>query len=71
MVFNADTAGEEMREYLDLCSFVMSDASPHCQGLLLRGSSQFNERAIKLLAEHGEDYDLATLHILFPTQMLV
>jgi hypothetical protein len=35
----------------------------------LRGSSQFNERAIKLLADHQGDFDLAKLHILFPAQM--
>ena len=41
---------KEMNEYLKLCDFIMCDANPQCCGLLLRGSSQYNERAIKLLA---------------------
>lgn len=60
-----------MQEYLQLCNFVMRDASPHFSGLLLRGSSQYNERAIKLLADHNYDFDVAKLHILYPTQMMI
>lgn len=71
LVFDAEAADREMEEYLDLCAFVMSDATPQCHGLLLRGSSQFLDRAIKLLADLKGDYDLAKLHILYPAQMMI
>jgi len=39
--------------------------------MLLRGSSIFEEKAIKLLAEYDYNFDLAKFHILNPTQMMI
>lgn len=60
-----------MDEYLDLCGYVMCQAATDtCNGLLLRGSSMFKEKAITLLVSHNYDFDLATFNVLFPSRML-
>jgi len=69
LVYDAGSDNCELHDYLELCMFMMNDAAPQCRGLLLRGSSQHRERAYKLLADSGNDYELAKLHVLFPIQM--
>ena len=53
-----------MTEYLDLCKFIMRDANPDCNGILLRGSSMIEDKALKFLTDYDFNYDLATFHIL-------
>ena len=57
---------EDLREYLDLCHFVMQEANSNLNGMLLRGSSLYEEKAMKILAEHNFNYDMAKFSILFP-----
>jgi hypothetical protein len=47
----------------------MEEANPHCKGVLLRGSSLYRERAIEFLKDQNHDFELAKLHILFPSRM--
>ena len=62
---------EELKEYLDLCDFVMREASSNLNGMLLRGSSLYQEKAMKILAEHNFNYDMAKFSILYPTVLLI
>ena len=62
-VFDA-RASPEMGEYLDFCLFVMHDASPGCNGLLLRGAPVFEDKAILLLSRYDYNFDLAKFHVL-------
>lgn len=71
LIYDTEANDSRLEEYLDLCRFVMNDASAHCRGLFLRGSSLYYERAIKLLSGLNYDYELAKLHILFPTRMMI
>ena len=67
----ANEASEELKEYLDLCDFVMREASSNLNGMLLRGSSQYPEKAMKILADHNYNFDMAKFSILYPTVLLV
>ena len=60
-----------MEDYLELCDFVMREASSSCNGLLLRGSSLYHERAIKLLVEYNYNYELAKFHVMNPSLMIL
>jgi len=61
----------ELREYLDLCDFVMREASQNLNGMLLRGSSQYQEKAMNILTQFNFDYDMAKFSILYPTVLLL
>ena len=72
MLFEGSTEeSEELKEYLDLCNFVMREASSNLNGMLLRGSSQYPEKAMKILADHNYNYDMAKFSILYPTVLLI
>jgi hypothetical protein len=69
LIYDAEKQDKQIEDYLDLCNFVMNEAATECRGLLLRGTSQYNDRAIRLLAEQNNDFERAKLHVLFPLQM--
>jgi len=71
LVSSCDYDEERMNAYLDLCQFVMRDAAPECNGLLLRGSSLYEENAIKLLNQYAFNFDLAIFHILNAEEMAI
>lgn len=72
LLFEGSTAeSEELKEYLDLCNFVMREASSNLNGMLLRGSSQYPEKAMKILADHNYNFDMAKFSILYPTVLLI
>ena len=71
LVFEAEYNNKHMEEYLELCNFVMCKAATDtCNGLLLRGSSMFKEKAMNLLVSHDYDFDLAKFNVMFPSRML-
>jgi hypothetical protein len=45
----------------------MQDALPNLNGLLLRGTSLYEEKALKVLAENDYNYEWAKFAILNPT----
>ena len=49
----------------------MREASSNHNGMLLRGSSLYQEKAMKLLADHNHNYDMAKFAILYPTVLLI
>ena len=49
----------------------MQEANSHLNGMLLRGSSLYEEKAMKVLAEHNFNYDMAKFAILYPTVLLI
>ena len=71
LVSSCDYDEDRMNAYLDLCQFVMRDAAPACNGLLLRGSSLYEENAIKLLNQYAFNFDLAIFHILNAEEMAI
>ena len=62
---------EELKEYLELCDFIMHEASSNLNGMLLRGSSQYQEKAMNILTAHDYNYDMAKFSILYPTVLLI
>lgn len=62
---------EELQEYLELCDFIMREASSNLNGMLLRGSSQYQEKAMNILTQHNYNYDMAKFSILYPTVLLL
>lgn len=68
---NIDDDGEKMQDYLELCDFVMREANLSCNGIWLKGSQGYNEKAIQLLHEYKYNYNLAKFHILYPTVMAI
>ena len=59
------------KEYLDLCYFVMRDAQPECNGMLLRGNSLVEEKALKMLELYNMNHELASYHILNAEEMAI
>ena len=49
----------------------MQEANSHLKGVLLRGSSLYEEKAMKILAEYDYDYDMAKFSVLYPTVMIM
>jgi hypothetical protein len=49
----------------------MRDSTPDLNGLLLRGSSVSEDKALQLLNNYNYNYDLATFHILNAEQMMI
>jgi hypothetical protein len=60
-----------MTEYLEFCNFVMQDASQSLNGLLLRGSSTYEARALSLLQSYANNFELAKFHIMNAEQMAI
>jgi hypothetical protein len=58
-----------MDDYLKLVEFIMTDLNFSCTGMIIKGCSSYKERALTLLHSLSYDYDLAKLHILYPTQV--
>lgn len=71
LVSTCDLDETKTQDYLDLCKFVMRDASPDCNGILLRGSSLLEEKSLHLLRSYDFNYELATFHILNAEQMAI
>ena len=71
--FNATSRPEDLKtqEYLDLCYFIMRDASPEHNGILLRGNSLIEDKALSLLHSYEMNHDLATYHILNAEEMAI
>ena len=49
----------------------MREASSNLNGMLMRGSSQYQEKAMQILTQHNYDYDMAKFSILYPTILLI
>ncbi len=61
---NCETDELKTNEYLDLCRFLMRESSPECNGMLLRGSSMIEDKALQLLRSYNFNFELASFHIL-------
>ena len=49
----------------------MREASSNLNGMLLRGSSLYQEKAMQILTQHNYNYDMAKFSILYPTVLLI
>lgn len=76
MLFLSDKNGskytaEQLDEYLKFCDTIMRDTpiqGGYC-GIWLRGSSMYQENAMKLLHLYDYNFDLAKFHALYPMVM--
>jgi hypothetical protein len=59
-----------MDDYLELVQFVMSEATSSCNGMWLKGSDGYTEKAMVLLQEYKHNFTLAKFHILYPSVMM-
>ena len=71
LISTCDADEQKRTDYLELCRFIMRDANPECNGILIRGSSMFEEKALELLYTYNFNYDLAVFHILHAEQMAI
>jgi hypothetical protein len=46
MVSSCESDDLKTTEFLELCQFVMRDANPECNGIMLRGNSMLEEKAM-------------------------
>ena len=61
---------EKLKEYLELVEFLMSETLSSCNGLWLKGSlTSYSQQALHLLHTYSYNFDLAMLHLLFPSVM--
>lgn len=49
----------------------MRDAQPDCNGMLLRGNSLVEEKALRLLRSYNMNHELASYHILNAEEMAI
>jgi hypothetical protein len=47
----------------------MREANSSCNGIWLKGSTAYQEKAIQLLHSYNYNYTLAKFHILYPSVM--
>jgi len=60
-----------MKDYLELADFVMMEVNGSCNGIWLKGSTCYQEKALKLLQDYNYNYTLAKFHILYPSVMAI
>ena len=58
-----------MQDYLDLVDFIMKEANSQCNGVWLKGSSAYHEKAMAILNEYNYNFTLAKFSILYPSVM--
>ena len=58
-----------MEDYLEVVNFVMCEAYSSCDGIWLKGSPAYHEKAMELLQSYNYNFTLAKFHILFPSIM--
>lgn len=62
---------KQMEDYLEVVQFVMCEANSSCNGIWLKGSSAYNEKAMSLLHSCNYNFNLAKFHILYPSVMAI
>jgi hypothetical protein len=60
-----------MQDYLEVADFIMTEANSSCNGIWLKGSSVYQEKALALLHSYNYNFNLAKFHFLYPSVMAI